>query len=197
MNTRAAPTARAGGARELTGAVTGASTAATLAAMPGSVGPSAHDFDVIVTETVVADADCGLNSHEVGTLNQLIEDLRRRDDDGWELLTAHRSVLVPHEALHDAGGRPIRGRIVRHELAFRRSAPRKTWEYKIDAVSDPDELHPEQLVAERIVEGWQLVGCSRFTFEAVTPGVDHEELTHRTEDGVLFWKRPRKRSSRR
>ena len=164
--------------------------------MPGSVGPAPDDFAVVVSETTVADADCGLNSHEAATLNQLMEDLRLRDDAGWELLTAHRSVLVPHEALHDAAGRPIRGRIVRHELAFRRSAPRKQFEYKIDALSDPDELRPEQIVAERALEGWQLVGCSRFTFEAVTPGVDHEELTHRTEDGVLFWKRPRKRSRR-
>jgi hypothetical protein len=165
--------------------------------MPGSQGPPPDDFDVVVTETVLPDAGCGLNSHEAETLNRLVDDLRRRDDDGWELLTAHRSVLVPHEALHDAGGRPIRGRIVRHELAFRRSPPRRSWEYKIDALSDPDELNPEQILTERTVEGWQLVGCSRFTFEAVTPGVDHEELTHRTEDAVLFWKRPRKRSRRR
>ena len=99
--------------------------------MPGSLGPNAHDFDVAVTETVIADADCGLESYEVDTLNRLI-----------------------------------------------------------------DEGHPEQLIAERTLEGWQLVGCSRFTFEAVTPGVDHEELTHRTEDAVLFWKRPPNRSRR-
>lgn len=164
--------------------------------MPGSQGPTPQDFDVVVTETVIDDAACGLNSHEVETLNSLIADLRQRDGDGWELLTAHRSVLVPHQALHDASGRPIRGRLVRHELAFRRSAPRKHWEYKIDALSDPDELHPEPLLVERAVEGWQLVGCSRFTFEAVTPGVDHEELTHHTEDSVLFWKRPRRRARR-
>jgi hypothetical protein len=160
--------------------------------MPGAVGPPIADFEVIVTERIVADAACGMNSHETETLNQLVADLQRRDDDGWELLTAHRSVLVPTEVLHDPSGKPIRGRIVRHELTYRRSTKRRAWEYRIDALSDPTEL-----MAERHVDGWLLVGCSRFGFEAITPGVDHEDLVHRTEDAVLFWKRRRKRVARR
>lgn len=168
----------------------------TLTAMPGAVGPSPDRFAVVVTETTVLDSACGLNSHETTTLNQLVSEIRQRTDDGWELMTAHRSVVAPHETLHDANGRPIRGRVVRHELTYRKSPPRRSWEYKIDALSDPDEPHAEQVIAERTAEGWQLVGCSRFAFEAVTPGVDHEELTHRTEDAVLFWKRSAKRSRR-
>ncbi|MGZ4716199.1 MAG: hypothetical protein ACXWCB_05805 [Acidimicrobiales bacterium] len=163
--------------------------------MPGSVGPPPEDYDLVVTETVVRDSACGLNSHEPDSLNQLLSDLVRRNDDGWELLSAHRSVLVPSDAQHDAGGAPIRGRLIRHELAFRRSPPRRRWEYGIDALSDPDELNPGQVMADRFLQGWELVGASRFTFEAVTPDVDHDELVHRTEDAVLFWKRPQKRKT--
>ena len=164
--------------------------------MPGSVGPSPDDYEVVVTETVVRDSACGLNSHEIETLNQLVADLERRNDDGWELISAHRSVLVPGDTQHDAQGTPIRGRIIRHELAFRRaSPPRRRWEYGIDALSDPDNLQPGQVMADRFLQGWEMVGASRFTFEAVTPGVDHEELVHRTEDALLFWKRPQKRKT--
>ena len=165
--------------------------------MPGSVGPDPENYAVVVSETVVADADCGLNSHEAGTMNQLIVDLGRRSDAGWELLTAHRSVFVPHEAVHDATGKPIRGRIVRHELTYRRGSNRKGWEYHIDALSDPDDPRAELMIAQRTAEGWTLAGSSRFRFEAVTPDVDHEELVHRTEDAVLVWKRARRRGARR
>ena len=142
------------------------------------------------------DSACGLNSHEPETLNQLLAELVQRSSDGWELVSAHRSVLVPSDTQHDAAGAPIRGRIVRHELAFRRSSPpRRRWEYGIDALSDPDELNAGQVMADRYLQGWELVGASRYAFEAVTPDVDHDELVHRTEDAVLFWKRPAKRKS--
>ena len=93
--------------------------------MPGSVGPSPDDYEVVVTETLVRDSACGLNSHEIETLNALVADLERRNGDDWELISAHRSVLVPGDTQHDAQGTPVRGRIVRHELAFRRSGPRR------------------------------------------------------------------------
>jgi hypothetical protein len=165
--------------------------------MPGAVAPHADNYAVVVSEKVVADADCGLNSHEASTLEQLVTDLARRSDAGWELLTAHRSVFVPHEALHDANGKPMRGRVVRHELAYRRSLSRWGWLYRIDALSDPEDPQAEHMVAQRTAEGWSLAGCSRFTFEAVTPGVDREDLVHRTEDAVLVWKRERRRSERK
>ena len=164
--------------------------------MPGSVGPSPDDYVVVVSEIVVRDAACGLNSHEPESLNQLLTDLERRNTDGWELLSVHRSVFVPGDTQHDASGTPIRGRIVRHEMAFRRaSPPRRRWDYGIDALSDPDQLDPGQVMADRFLQGWELVGAARFAFEAVTPGVDHEELVHRTEDALLFWKRPPKRKT--
>lgn len=138
--------------------------------MPGSVGPSPDDYEVVVTETVVRDSACGLNSHEIETLNGLIADLERRNEDGWELISAHRSVLVPGDTQHDAPGTPIRGRIIRHELAFRRaSPPRRRWEYGIDALSDPDRLDPGQVMADRFLQGWEMVGASCFTFEAARP----------------------------
>lgn len=164
--------------------------------MPGSVAPDGDNYAVVVLEKVVADADCDLNSHEASTLGQLVTDLARRSDAGWELLTAHRSVLVPHGAVHDAHGKPVRGCVIRHELAYRRAPSRWGWLYRIDALSDPDDPQVESMIAVRINEGWTLVGCSRFGFEAVTPGVDHEDLVHRTEDAVLIWKRSRKRSER-
>jgi hypothetical protein len=164
--------------------------------MPGSVAPHADNYAAVVSEKVVADADCGLNSHEASTLEQPVADLARRSDAGWELLTAHRSVLVPHGATHDADGKPMRGRIIRHELTYRRAPSRWGWLYRIDALSDPEDPQVEATIAVRINEGWTLAGCSRFSFEAVTPGVDHEDLVHRTEDAVLIWKRSRKRSER-
>jgi len=158
--------------------------------MPGMVGPNPENYAVVVTETQVDDADCGLNSHEPITLEQLMADLRLRNDAGWELMTAHRSVFVPFEALHDATGRPIRGRIIRHELTYRRrQGGRRGLEYRLDALSDPEDPRVEMMIAQRTAEGWTLVGCSRFRFEAVTPGVDHEELVHRTEDALLVWKK--------
>jgi hypothetical protein len=165
--------------------------------MPGQVGPNPDNFAVVVSETVVDDAACGLNSHEPATLNRLIADLARRSDAGWELLVGHRSVFVPHEALKDASGKPIRGRIVRHELTYRRGSARRGWEYHLDALSDPEDPQVELMIGQRTAEGWTLVGCSRFSFEAVTPGVDHDELVHHTEDAVLIWKRSRPFGRRR
>src|SRR4051794_40317394 len=112
--------------------------------MPGMVGPDPQNYAVVVTETQVADADCGLNSHEPSTLEQLIADLRLRNDAGWELMTAHRSVIVPLEALHDPTGKPMRGRIIRHELTYRRrQAGRRGLEYRLDALSDPEDPRVE------------------------------------------------------
>ncbi len=48
--------------------------------MPGSVAPDGDNYAVVVSEKVVADADCGLNSHEVSTLEQLVTDVARRSD---------------------------------------------------------------------------------------------------------------------
>ena len=165
--------------------------------MPGQVAPNPDDYAVVVSETVVDDAACGLNSHEPATLNQLVIDLARRSDAGWELLVGHRSVFVPHEALKDPAGKPIRGRIVRHELTYRRRGGRRGWEYHIDALSDPEDPQVELMIGQRTAEGWTLAGCSRFSFEAVTPDVDHDELVHRTQDAVLIWKRARSRSRRK
>jgi hypothetical protein len=128
--------------------------------MPGSVAPHADNYAVVVSEKMVADADCGLDSHEASTLEQPVADLARRSDAGWEPLTAHRSVLVPHGATHDANGKPMRGRIIRHELTYRRAPSQWGWLYRIDALSDPEDPQVEAMIAVRINEGWTLAGCS-------------------------------------
>jgi hypothetical protein len=161
--------------------------------MPGQVPPPPESYDVRYEEHVVRDADCGLNSHDTGTLNQLIDTLRDRDDKGWETLTVHRSVWVPDEVMYDGHGVAMRGRKVRHEYTFRRSPPRKHFEYKIDALSDPVDAHTTDFVSQRFREGWQLVGCSSFDFRAKTAGVDGQEIEHHTKDALLFWKRGSRR----
>ncbi len=161
--------------------------------MPGQIPPPAEDYEIRFDEHVVRDADCGLNSHDVGTLQGLVDALRERDDRGWEALSVHRAVWVPHDVVYDVHGIATRGRMVRHELAFRRSPPRKQFIYKIDALSDPTDPHVEQVASDRVREGWEMIGCSTFDFRAVTTGVDGDEIEHHTKDAVLVWKRASKR----
>jgi hypothetical protein len=161
--------------------------------VPGQIPPPPEDYDVRFEEHPVRDADCGLNSHDTGTLQKLADDLRERSEKGWEALSAHRAVWVPSEPMYDVHGVAMRGRMVRHELAFRRSPPRKRFDYKIDALSDPVDAHVEDLVSVRYREGWQLIGCSTYDFRAVTLGLDGDQLEHHTKDAVLIWKRDARR----
>jgi len=161
--------------------------------MPGQIPPPAEDYEVRYDEHLVRDSDCGLNSHDTGTLQGLLDMLRERADRGWEALSVHRTVWVPDEVVYDPSGEPIRGRKVRHEMVLRRSPPRKNFLYKIDALSDPVDPHTESIVSERIREGWELIGCSVFDFRAVTSGVDGDDIEHHTKDAVVVWKRPAKR----
>jgi hypothetical protein len=161
--------------------------------MPGQVPPPPESYDVRFEEHLVRDSDCGLNSHDTGTLNQLVDTLRDRNDKGWEALSVHRSVWVPDEPLYDVHGIAMRGRKVRHELSFRRSPPRKNFEYKIDALSDPVDTHAVDIVSQRFREGWEMIGCSTFDFRAKTAGVDGHEIEHFTKDALLFWKRGARR----
>jgi hypothetical protein len=159
--------------------------------VPGQIPPPAEDYEVRCDEHLVRDADCGLNSHDRPTLQQLVDLLNDRDDRGWEALSAHRSVWVAENgALGPGEGR---GRRVRHEVVFRRSPPRKQFRYKIDALSDPVDAHVPELLSERVREGWTLVGCSSFDFRAITAGMDGNEIEHHTKDAVVVWKRAAKR----
>ena len=157
--------------------------------MPGQIPPPPESYEVRSEEIVVRDADCGLNSHDTPSLQQLIDMLRDRNDKGWEVLSVHRSVWVPHEPEYDVHGIAMRGRRVRHELALRLCAPRQRFEYKIDAVSDPVDPHTEIVLSGRYREGWTLIGCSTFDFRAITAGIDGHEIEHHTKDAVLVWKR--------
>jgi hypothetical protein len=158
--------------------------------MPGAVPPPAEDYEVRYDSHVVRDSDCGLNSHDNGTLRGLADFLDERSDRGWEALSVHRVVWVPDEPVLDANGATMRGREVRHEIALRRSPPRKKWLYKIDALSDPINPQVETVLSARVREGWELIGCSTFNFRAVTTGMDGNALEHHTIDAVLVFKRP-------
>ena len=160
--------------------------------MPGQIPPPPEDYDVRCDEHLVRDADCGLNSHDRPTLQQLVDLLQERDDRGWEALSAHRAVWVADGDIYDANGEHSRGRKVRHEVVFRRSPPRKHFQYKVDALSDPVDPNVDEWLSTRHREGWTLIGCSAFDFRAVTSGVDGEEIEHHTSDAVIVWKRPAK-----
>ncbi len=161
--------------------------------MPGQIPPPPESYEVRAEEIAVRDADCGLNSHDTPSLQALIDRLRDHDERGWEALSVHRSVWVSEGPELDAAGSPIRGRRVRHELALRVSPPRKHFDYKIDALSDPVDAHTENVLSGRIREGWELIGCSAFDFRAITSSMDGHPIEHHTKDAVLVFKRPRRK----
>ncbi len=158
--------------------------------MPGQIPPPPESYEARTEVIDVNDADCGLNSHDTPSLQALIDQLRAHDDRGWEALDVHRSVWVTELPERDGNGQRRRERKVRHEIALRVSPPRKHFEYKIDALSDPVDPHTEHYLSTRIREGWELIGCSSFDFRAITTSLDGHPIEHHTKDAVLVWKRP-------
>ena len=119
----------------------------------------------------------------------------RRNDDGWELISAHRSVLVPGDTQHDAQGTPIRGRIIRHELAFRRAHRPPPLGVRHRRAVRSRRARPRAGHGRPLPAGLGAGGRGPLHLRGRHPRRRPRGAVHRTEDALLFWKRPQKRKT--